>query len=554
MKIRSINRLATIALSALSALTLGSVISALYFQREQVRALDQQRESLILANRLAQGSDFLTNAVRGFAATGEAAYEESYHREVNIERSRDQAVQGLIALGTPASELGLIEEAKRNSDDLINLENRAFDAGRAGNLQLARDLAYGPSYHAAKQRILTPIGQFQQAMSRRLAEEVAQSGTHARVATTSAILMVALSILTTILVQIVFYRRSVVSPLLRLQQEVDGLATRKGNAVLSTQQLDSEIGSLASSIAAYYNVAAKVEGQQHLKQLLSEVVVAIQQAGSLPDLVQSFMHHISVILDVGYGLFYIVDTDGRTLTTVGGFGVAADDPGRKVPFGHGLAGQCAVDCKPILITRPPAGYVHIASGTGEAAPACVAIRPLLRNRKIVGVVELASFRQFDDRDLALLAELEPTVAALMEILASQKEHELALDRRMAFQQALIDNIPNPVFYKGPDTRFLGCNTAYEQTFNVLKQDIVGKSELDLEFRPLHERQAMQREDEQVIAEASVVRRELQLPDADGKARRCLYWIQGFRMPDGSPGGLVGTLIDIGSPESGDAAA
>jgi two-component system sensor histidine kinase/response regulator len=37
---------------------------------------------------------------------------------------------------------------------------------------------------------------------------------------------------------------------------------------------------------------------------------------------------------------------------------------------------------------------------------------------------------------------------------------------------------------------------------------------------------------------------MKMPQADGKLHDTLYFVSGFRRQDGSPGGLVGTFIDI----------
>jgi len=48
----------------------------------------------------------------------------------------------------------------------------------------------------------------------------------------------------------------------------------------------------------------------------------------------------------------------------------------------------------------------------------------------------------------------------------------------------------------------------------------------------------------VIAGIASVRRVLTLTTADGVARDVLYFVSGFPLGDGSPGGLVGTFIDV----------
>ena len=44
--------------------------------------------------------------------------------------------------------------------------------------------------------------------------------------------------------------------------------------------------------------------------------------------------------------------------------------------------------------------------------------------------------------------------------------------------------------------------------------------------------------------SAVVRRTTQIPLADGRLHTTLYYVAGFRAADGSPGGLVGTVVDL----------
>lgn len=113
-----------------------------------------------------------------------------------------------------------------------------------------------------------------------------------------------------------------------------------------------------------------------------------------------------------------------------------------------------------------------------------------------------------------------------------------------FLQALINTIPYPIFYKGADTRFLGFNEAYEKTFGVDRESLIGKRVLDLEYLPLEDRKLYQAEDEWVIATVGEVQKEMPIPYIDGLIHDTLYFVKGFRTSDGAPGGLIGTFVDI----------
>ena len=130
-------------------------------------------------------------------------------------------------------------------------------------------------------------------------------------------------------------------------------------------------------------------------------------------------------------------------------------------------------------------------------------------------------------------------------LMRQRHLELRLSARMsAFLQSMIDRLPSPVFYKGPDLRFLGCNQAYEESFGVQRADLAGRQVTDMRFLSAEDSQLFQREQEQMLQDHVSVKRELQMRLADGHLHTMLYSVSAFFMPDGAPAGVVGVLVDI----------
>ncbi len=133
---------------------------------------------------------------------------------------------------------------------------------------------------------------------------------------------------------------------------------------------------------------------------------------------------------------------------------------------------------------------------------------------------------------------------LVEDVTERLRLQAQLADQLAFQQALVDTIPYPVFYKDAQTRFLGFNVAYENTFQVRREQLAGLRVLDLDYLPLEDRQRYQAEDESLVNSAGRVQREVLMPFADGRPHDTLYFVAGFRLQDGRPGGLVGTFVDI----------
>ncbi len=129
-------------------------------------------------------------------------------------------------------------------------------------------------------------------------------------------------------------------------------------------------------------------------------------------------------------------------------------------------------------------------------------------------------------------------------ITAAKQVQRQVKEMAVFLQTMIDRMPNAVYYKGPDSRFLGCNEAFEQAFGLRREAFIGKTLNDLDHISEPLRSEIQAEEERVIAEASNVRRETRFRFADGRIHQVLYSVSGFRNRDGSPGGLVGVLVDL----------
>ncbi|MEI6413596.1 MAG: response regulator [Pseudomonadota bacterium] len=363
--------------------------------------------------------------------------------------------------------------------------------------------------------------------------------------------------------------QSICRPTERVRAAVERLAA--GELAIQVPHTDypNEIGALARSIEVLRIEAQQMASQRWIKTHQAAISSEVQAATSFTELAQHFLLQVAPLLKAGHGVFYLHEVEQQRLRLLGAYAYRKRKHlDQYFALGQGLVGQCAMERVPIIITQPPADYIQLGSSLGEAPPRTIAVLPVLRNGQLLAVVELATFEDFGANEQALLDGVMPMLAMSLEILErSTKTQQLleasraqttqleqqavALDAQqrtladqLAFQQALIDIIPYPVFYKDSDARFMGINRAYREIFNIHAEDLVGKRVLDLEYLPEADRHAYQTEDEATIANAAQIRRETVIPFADGEAHETLYFVSGFRKQDGSPGGLLGTFVDI----------
>lgn len=93
--------------------------------------------------------------------------------------------------------------------------------------------------------------------------------------------------------------------------------------------------------------------------------------------------------------------------------------------GDGLVGQCALEGTRIEVTDAPGDYVEIVSGLGRTPPVSLLLMPIKFESHVMGVLELAGLRLFDEDDIELLESIALGVGvAIRAIEAAQKTQEL----------------------------------------------------------------------------------------------------------------------------------
>lgn len=118
-----------------------------------------------------------------------------------------------------------------------------------------------------------------------------------------------------------------------------------------------------------------------------------------------------------------------------------------------------------------------------------------------------------------------------------------LSRRICFLEAVLDELPTPVFAKSADARFCFFNKAYEDFYHVDRTHLLGKTVLDLDHLSRESRERCQREDVAAIRKESVVHYE-SVCNTHAGPRHILYWSKGFSVPHTGEKGLVGNLVDV----------
>ncbi|WP_321469400.1 ABC transporter substrate binding protein [Halarcobacter sp.] len=124
----------------------------------------------------------------------------------------------------------------------------------------------------------------------------------------------------------------------------------------------------------------------------------------------------------------------------------------------------------------------------------------------------------------------------------RKVVEKALQNRIKFDKVLVDTLPNPIYYKNKEGKFLGCNKAFSELVNMSKNEVIGKTAKD--FFPPEIAFKNARIDEEIMATLGTNTSEMTLHTPSNHMKHIIINKAVYLNNDGSIGGIVCVMDDI----------
>ncbi len=198
-----------------------------------------------------------------------------------------------------------------------------------------------------------------------------------------------------------------------------------------TKDIALAVNAMAQAIDDYMANESKLkktlEEQSWLKSSIAELTGVYQGVQDLPKLAQLFITKITPLVEAGYGVIYLVESQDNQerLVKVAAYAANGEEIGSEsfLP-GEGLVGECATGQKTILLNDVPADYIKIKSGLGNVAPANLILLPVEFEGRTLAVIELATLKRFTGLHLILfkqiLSSIGVTINGVLNHLQVQK--------------------------------------------------------------------------------------------------------------------------------------
>jgi len=153
-----------------------------------------------------------------------------------------------------------------------------------------------------------------------------------------------------------------------------------------------------------------------------------------------------------------------------------------------------------------------------------------KNGKILNV-ELSSFFLVKKDN-----EVDNFVLLIRDI-SDRKQTEIKLAREHTLLQTLMDSIPDSIYFKDEENRFVKVNKAKAARYNVKPEEMIGKTDFDI--LPEEEAKKAFEDDEEVLKTGKfIINKVEKLTSVDGSER----WVSVTKIPRFDPqGNIIGTM-------------
>ncbi len=191
--------------------------------------------------------------------------------------------------------------------------------------------------------------------------------------------------------------------------------------------INKMVGSLEKAETQMQRSNAVLEEQSTLKTQIANITELTQGATELESLCDQMISALAGMTHAGHGVIYVNVQADTQLVLMGSYAFKQ----RKnvlphIAIGEGLVGQCAKEKKSILLTQAPSDYIQINSALGEQVPLNILVVPVLFEKQLVAVIELASFEVFSEQQQIMLAQVAGNIGIVINTIFNQQQTQSLL--------------------------------------------------------------------------------------------------------------------------------
>jgi CheY-like chemotaxis protein/signal transduction histidine kinase/HAMP domain-containing protein len=221
-------------------------------------------------------------------------------------------------------------------------------------------------------------------------------------------------------------------------------AVTKGDLTRSiTVEAEGEVAALKDNINEMIgnlrDTTQKNTEQDWLKTNLAKFSRMLQGQKDLLAVANLILSELAPVVSAHHGVFYLLDAADGTplLKLVSSYAYQERKKlANRFAPGEGLVGQCALEKQRLVLTEVPEDYIQVSSGLGDAPPRNIVVLPVLFEKEVRAVVELASLNRFTATHLVFLDQLAEGIGIVLNTIAATTRTEELLKQSQSLTEEL----------------------------------------------------------------------------------------------------------------------
>ncbi|MEG9326649.1 HAMP domain-containing protein [Salinimicrobium catena] len=156
---------------------------------------------------------------------------------------------------------------------------------------------------------------------------------------------------------------------------------------------------------------------------------------------KNIISYLTKYLDGQVGVIYLAEknNDKKQLRMTGSYAFTHRKSLKTTfDFGEGLVGQAASEKEPIVLSGIPTDYISVSSGLGEKTPRHILVQPFMIDGEVRGVIEIGSFKAFNDNQLELVRSVGENIAITTNVSLDREKMKDLLEESQRQSEELLN--------------------------------------------------------------------------------------------------------------------
>jgi len=293
----------------------------------------EQTETMLLLNQYRLGSKALTYAVQAYAVTTDQTYYNDYNKELNEDKNREKAKEGLQKNDITSEEWDILNMIDDMSNKLVPLEQEAMEYAGSGDAERAISSVYSEEYKNTISQINSKTDQVINDVQDRLDRKKSIIKTIQLIIEFTLLCAFAFVVLQ-IMKTIKFAREELLTPIIKVSDQMTALAGGNFHTDLDMQEDNSEVGRMVAAITAL---------KGNLIGIIAEISHVLEQMGHGNYKIQLEQNYVGEFVAIKDSFIKICREISETLLTIREVSVQIDSGSEQLSkAAEDLAEGCTI--------------------------------------------------------------------------------------------------------------------------------------------------------------------------------------------------------------------